>query len=88
MAEVVWSRRALSDLFAIRAYIGQFSPLAAQRMARRLRVAGDSLVNHPDRGRLVTATIRELVIISPYIIRYQVMGDRVTIIRIRHAAQL
>jgi len=32
--------------------------------------------------------IRELVIISPYIIRYQIMGDRVTIVRIRHAARL
>ena len=88
MAEVVWSRRALSDLVAIRAYIGQFSPLASQRMARRLRSAGDSLANHPDRGRLVSATIRELVIISPYIIRYQIVGDVVTIIRIRHAARL
>jgi len=28
-----------------------------------------------------------MVISSPYIIRYQVMGDRVTVIRIRHAAQ-
>ena len=57
-------------------------------MARRLKMAGDSLVGHPDRGRLATGTIRELVIISPYIIRYQIMDDVVTIIRIRHAAQL
>ena len=57
-------------------------------MARRLRAAGDSLILYPERARLVGGMIRELVIISPYIIRYQVMGDRVTIIRIRHAAQL
>jgi len=88
VAEVVWSRRALADLFAIRAYIGQFSPLAAQRMARRLKMAGDSLIDHPDRGRWATGPIRELVVISPYIIRYQIVDDVVTIIRIRHAAQL
>lgn len=88
VAEVVWSRRALSDLIAIRAYIGQFSPLAAQRMARRLKAAADSLTDHAERGRMATATLREMVAIPPYIIRYHVGGDVVTIVRIRHAARL
>ncbi|HYE45362.1 MAG TPA: type II toxin-antitoxin system RelE/ParE family toxin [Caulobacter sp.] len=87
MVQVVWSRRALAELAAIRAYIDQFSPLAAQRMAVRLKAAGDSLSSFPDRGRPVAPGIRELVVIYPYIIRYRVKDDQVGIIRIRHGAQ-
>ena len=88
MAQVVWTFRALADLAAIRDYIGQFSPLAAQRMALRLRAAAESLADHPERGRLATATLRELVVVPPYVIRYYVGDDVVNIIRIRHAARL
>jgi addiction module RelE/StbE family toxin len=88
VAQVVWSRRALADLIAIRAYIGQFSPIAAQRMAQRLRSAGESLADHAERGRLATATLRELTTLPPYVIRYHVDGSVVTILRIRHAARL
>lgn len=70
VAEVVWTWRALADLTAIRDYIDQFSPLAAQRMAVRLKAAADSLAENPKRGRLATATLRELVVVPPYVIRY------------------
>jgi toxin ParE1/3/4 len=86
VVQVVWTRRALSDLVAIRAYIGQFNPLAAQRMALRLRVAGDSLQEHPERGRTVGKR-RELVIVRPYLIRYRIQAGRVEILAIRHGAQ-
>ncbi|ATC25501.1 type II toxin-antitoxin system RelE/ParE family toxin [Caulobacter vibrioides] len=88
VAQVVWTWRALADLTAIRDYIGQFSPLAAQRMALRLKTAADSLAEHPERGRLATATLRELVVVPPYVIRYYVADDLVHIVRIRHAARL
>ena len=88
MAEVVWTWRALADLAAIRDYIGQFSPLAARRMALRLKAAADSLAEHPERGRLTTATLRELVVVPPYVIRYHVGDGTVSIVRIRHAARL
>ncbi len=57
-------------------------------MAIRLKKAGDSLADHALRGRRATATLRELTIVPPYLIRYHVGGDVVTIIRIRHAARL
>lgn len=88
MAQVVWTKRALADLMAIREYIGQFSPLAAQRMALRLRIAAESLADHPERGRRATATLRELVVVPPYVIRYYLGDGVVRVIRIRHAAQL
>jgi addiction module RelE/StbE family toxin len=78
----------LADSAAIREYIGQFSPLAAQRMALRLRAAAESLTEHPRRGRMATATLRELVVVPPYVIRYHVGDDVVSIVRIRHSAQL
>ncbi|WP_272886967.1 type II toxin-antitoxin system RelE/ParE family toxin [Phenylobacterium aquaticum] len=53
MVQIVWSRRALADLSAIWAYIGQFSPLAAQRMTLKLRAAALGLHEHPERGRAV-----------------------------------
>lgn len=86
MAQVVWTKRALADLMAIREYIGRFIPLAAQRIAARLRSAAESLAEHPERGRLATGTLRELVVAPPYVIRYYFGDDAVRIVRIRHAA--
>lgn len=87
MARVVWTHEALRNLELIRAYIAQFDPGAAQRMARRLIEAGNSLALAPLRGRPASAGWRELVTIPPYIIRYRVDGDTVIIGRVRHAAQ-
>lgn len=49
--------------------------------------AAESLVEFPDRGRLLRAGIRELVAVPPYVIRYAVTEDEVRIIKIRHSAQ-
>lgn len=86
MVQVVWTRGAASELRAIRAYIAQFSPLAAQRLAARLVSAARSLETSPDRGRPVSLGRRELAIIPPYLIRYAHADDRVLILEIRHGA--
>jgi toxin ParE1/3/4 len=86
LVQVVWTRRALADLEAIRSYIGLFKPLAAQRMALRLRNAGESLAQFPERGR-AKRDLRELVVVRPYVIRYRVTAERVEIVTIRHGAQ-
>ena len=72
---------------AIREYISQDRPLAALRMARRLIDAGNSLKDHPERGRLANRGVRELAVIYPYIIRYSVRPGVVRIVRIKHGAQ-
>jgi plasmid stabilization system protein ParE len=57
-------------------------------MAEALRATGDSLECFPHRGRLVPGTgKRELVSVSPYVIRYRVEGDEVRILRVRHSAR-
>jgi addiction module RelE/StbE family toxin len=84
---VVWANAAAADLDSIRAYIGQFSPLAAHRIALRLITACDRLAMNPDRGRRLAGGRRELVIVRPYLIRYRVEEDTIHILQIRHGAR-
>lgn len=87
MVQVVWTRRALADLEAIRIYVGEFSPLASQRFARRLVEAGEALRAQPERGRAIAGGRRELTIIAPYLIRYRVRADAIEILTVRHGAR-
>jgi addiction module RelE/StbE family toxin len=85
---VVWTRTALRGVWRAYDYIFDFNPQAAAHMAEALLAAGDSLVDFPHRGRPVRGTdMRELVSISPYIIRYRITGDTVVIRRVRHSAR-
>ncbi len=86
VVQVVWSRRALTDLAAIWEYIHQYRPRAADRMAERLTEAGFSLADHGDRGR-AAGRYREFVAIAPYVIRYRVTASGVHILRIKHGAR-
>ena len=88
MAEVVWTDRALANVEAIVSYIvSQHSPIAAQRLGQRLLATGDGLATEPERGRPIARGRRELTIVSPYLIRYRVTGDRVIILEVRHGAR-
>ncbi len=87
MGRVVWTREALTNLELIRAYIHQFDPQAAQRMASRLIDAGTSLADFPERGRIATSGTRELVTVPPYVLRYRLEGGTVYILRVRHGAR-
>ncbi|MBQ1561118.1 MULTISPECIES: type II toxin-antitoxin system RelE/ParE family toxin [Caulobacter] len=88
MAEVVWTDRAFADIEAIVAYIASESkPLAAQRLGQKLLAVGESLRDHPDRGRPISHGRREVAFIKPYLMRYRIKGDRVFIMEVRHAAR-
>jgi plasmid stabilization system protein ParE len=87
VVQVVWTRGALVELRAIRSYIAEISPLAAQRLAARLMAAARSLETWPDRGRPISRGRRELTIVPPYLIRYVQAGDRVVILELRHGAR-
>ena len=87
MRRVVWTDEAVQNLVHIAAYIADFNPLAAQQIALRLKAAGDSLIDHPERGRAIGKTRRELVTVLPYLIRYRIRGEVVEIIAIRHGAR-
>lgn len=84
---VVWSPSALLEILDIHHYLANFNPHAARRLADALLNAGDSLENFPDRGRPVGDNLRELVAVRPYIIRYEIGTNEVTILRVRHGAR-
>jgi toxin ParE1/3/4 len=85
---VIWSPAALRDTAEIYAYLAQVNPAAAERLARALLAAGDSLISFPNRGRPVPGTtLRELTVVYPYVIRYRVAADHVRILLVRHGAR-
>ena len=53
----------------------------------KLIAAGNSLGDQPDRGRARRNGLRELTIISPYIIRYRIEPETIVIVRVRHGAR-
>lgn len=84
---VIWSPRAIRDLVGIRAYIGQFAPLAAQRFTARLIGVVESLADQPNRGRPLGDNVRELTVVRPYLVLYEVKAGSVHVLHIRHGAQ-
>ena len=88
MNKIVWSRRALFNLQAIRDYIAQFNPFAADKVADEIIATGEQLALFPGRGRMVPGKdMREMMTSYPYVIRYRIAGDQVIILRIRHMAR-
>jgi toxin ParE1/3/4 len=86
----VWSPEALDDLAALRAYIAEDDPAAAQRVALHiLRNVETLLPRHPDMGRpgRVPGT-RELVIPgTPFIVPYRVRDATIQVLRVFHGAR-
>jgi toxin ParE1/3/4 len=84
--KVVWSRRAIRHLVALRAYIGQDSEQSAALVASRILKAVDLLQTQPGMGRpgRVPGT-RELVVPgTPYIIPYRVRRERLELMAVFH----
>jgi toxin ParE1/3/4 len=86
---VVWSRRAINHLAALRAFIARENPDAAVRTAMTLLGAVDRLAELPNLGRpgRVSGT-RELVVPNTrYVIPYRVRGAHLEIIAVFHGRQ-
>ena len=86
---VIWLEDARNDVIRITEFIAKENPAAARQVSRELVLAGDGLTLFPNRGRpgRVPGT-RELVIVRPYILVYDIDADRtVFILRIWHGAQ-
>ena len=87
--KIVWSRRAIGHLTALRDYIAADNPQAAANVAARILDSVDRLASHPHSGRpgRITGT-RELVVPgTPYVIPYRVRGDRLDLIAVFHGKQ-
>ncbi len=86
----IWSPEAIADLAALRAYIEQDDPAAAQRVALHIIRNVEMLLQHnPEMGRpgRVPGT-RELVIPkTPYIVPYRLAGNTIQVLRVFHGAR-
>ena len=87
MATVTWTIEALEDVHSIRAYIAQFNPYAAERVADRLLGAADRLADFPRLGAPIANGRRKLTTIWPYAIIYRVGDDQVFVLSVRHGAR-
>ncbi|TCP35033.1 type II toxin-antitoxin system RelE/ParE family toxin [Sphingomonas sp. BK235] len=88
MARVIWRNAALDDLDRIFHFIARHNDQAARRVAERLIACGESLRAFPRRGRPAPDGCREMTIVPPYILRYEIEGATVLIRSIRHGARL
>ena len=86
---VRWTTTAAGDLAHIVDYIRKDNPGAARRVAQIIYQGIAGLRKFPNIGRIGLAeNTRELVFSPwPYIAVYEIIGDQVQVLRIRHAAQ-
>jgi addiction module RelE/StbE family toxin len=86
---VRWTTAASEDLTRIVNRIREDNPKAALRVAQTIYTGIAALRKSPFRGRLGLAPgTRELVYPPwPYIAVYEIAGDQIHVLRIRHASQ-
>ena len=84
-----WSRFALDDLEAIRAYIARERPDAAVDVAHRVRDAAETVGAFPAVGRAgrVPGTREHAVARTPYVLVYTAASGSTEILRVLHGAQ-
>ena len=86
---VVWSRRAIDNLIALRDYIAEDNPRGAASVARRILDAAELLTTQPQIGRpgRIMGT-RELVVSgTPYIAPYRVRRGTLELLAVFHGRQ-
>jgi toxin ParE1/3/4 len=91
VTRVIWTRQAMEDVQAIRAYVARDSERYAGLLAERLVAAVGRLELFPHSGRIVPEvgddSLRE-VIYGNYRLVYRLQAESVEIVAIHHAARL
>ena len=88
---LLWTRRAIADVQAIKQFIAKDSPHAAQLVAQRLVAAVDRLILFPQSGRMVPELADPQiceVVQGSYRIVYRVTQEQVHVLTVHHAARL
>lgn len=85
---VRYSPRAAEDLESIRRYIGTKNRSAAWVVASFIRQSIARLVRWPHSARATNVPgVRRLVVTNyPYVVYYEVAGEQVIVLSIRHAS--
>jgi plasmid stabilization system protein ParE len=88
MMRVRFTANATRQLRAIFDHIAIDNLDAAQRVLERILTVGSGLANNPLMGRKVSGRRRRLIVTPyPYLLYYDVTGDTVRILQVRHAAR-
>ena len=90
MAQINWTKQALSDLEAIGDYIARDSPAIAQVFVNRIISSIVRLETFPSSGRIVPESGRESireVIFRNYRIVYSLESDTIYILTVFHASK-
>ncbi|KRT76485.1 MAG: plasmid stabilization system protein [Armatimonadetes bacterium CSP1-3] len=91
MRRVIWTRQAVEDVEAIKAYVARDSERYAVLLAERLVAAIERVGLFPESGRVVPevndATLRE-VVYGNYRIVYRVLPEAVEVVTVYHGARL
>ena len=91
MTRVIWTRQAVEDVEAIKAYVARDSERYAGLLAERLVMAVSRLELFPRSGRIVPEvgddSLRE-VIYGDYRLVYRLQAGSVEVVTIYHAARL
>ncbi|WP_448950054.1 type II toxin-antitoxin system RelE/ParE family toxin [Labrys neptuniae] len=87
--KVVYAPRALRDLEAVAAYVGDRSASGAKHVLAAIKTSIETLSLFPKIGRVVTPKGHRFIPVLkyPYVIFYRVEGDTLLVLHIRHAAR-
>ncbi|MBZ5759066.1 MULTISPECIES: type II toxin-antitoxin system RelE/ParE family toxin [Rhizobium] len=87
---IIWAEAAVADLVAIRAFIADHNPQAANKVAAKILHAANLLRDKPRLGLSThVAHVRRLIVHqSPYSIIYRVVGPDLQILEIFDGRQL
>ncbi len=88
--KVRWSQLAVEDMQALRAYIGEQNPVAAQKMAQTIVSNVNKLLpGNPELGRpgRVPGTREFVIAQTPFIVPYRVRSQMIHVLRTYHAAR-
>jgi plasmid stabilization system protein ParE len=91
MVQVVWAKRAETDLKALKLYLDQHSPGAASLVAQKIKKKITLLMSFPEMGRMVPEDhdpfLRE-IIMDRYRIIYQIISDsEIHILRVHNSSR-
>jgi addiction module RelE/StbE family toxin len=87
--EILWRQVALDGLEQARRYISEHNPSTADRIFDAILAVVSRLSGMPNMGRpgRVEGT-RELVVVgTPYLVAYTMMGDTLHVIAVQHGAK-
>ena len=91
MVQIIWTKRAITDLDSFGKYIAIDSENAAQKFVQELIKKADSLINYPEKGRSIPEKIAgnyRQVLHKNYRIIYKLNKKKVIISSVYHQKKL